>query len=76
MTLHQVIHLEHKICDQMAANGWLYAQGDATSNNNTSFVTQSNKNNDCKNSMLCLSLKFWIFNSMSLPTKRSGSYEK
>ena len=44
MTLHQVIHLEHKNCDQMAANGWLYAQGDATSNNNTSFVTQSNKN--------------------------------
>ncbi len=27
--LHQEIHLETEICEHLAANGWLYAQGDA-----------------------------------------------
>ena len=29
MTLHKEIHFENEICDHLAANGWLYSQGDA-----------------------------------------------
>jgi len=29
MTLHKEIHFESEICDHLAANGWLYSQGDA-----------------------------------------------
>jgi type I restriction enzyme R subunit len=30
MTLHREIHFEHEICAHLAANGWLYAEGDAS----------------------------------------------
>src|SRR5690606_32308668 len=29
MNLHQEHHFEREICEQLAANGWLYAEGDA-----------------------------------------------
>jgi len=29
MTLHKEIHFETEICEHLAANGWLYSQGDA-----------------------------------------------
>ena len=29
MSLHKEIHLETEICEHLAANGWLYAEGDA-----------------------------------------------
>ena len=29
MSLHKEIHFEHEICGHLAANGWLYAEGDA-----------------------------------------------
>lgn len=30
MSLHQEIHFETEICEHLAANGWLYSQGDAS----------------------------------------------
>ena len=35
MSLHKEIHLENEICDYLAANGWLYAQGDAANYDRT-----------------------------------------
>ena len=29
MSLHKEISFEHEICQHLAANGWLYAEGDA-----------------------------------------------
>ena len=29
MALHKEIHFEEEICAHLAANGWLYAEGDA-----------------------------------------------
>ena len=29
MSLHKEIHFETEICEHLAANGWLYSQGDA-----------------------------------------------
>ena len=29
MSIHKEIHLETEICEHLAANGWLYAEGDA-----------------------------------------------
>ena len=29
MSIHKEISLEEEICDHLAANGWLYATGDA-----------------------------------------------
>ena len=30
MSLHKEIHFETEICDDLAANGWLYEGGDGT----------------------------------------------
>ncbi len=35
MTLHKEIHFETEICDHLAANGWLYSQGDAANYDRT-----------------------------------------
>lgn len=35
MSLHKEIHLETEICEHLAANGWLYSQGDATNYDRT-----------------------------------------
>ena len=39
MNLHQEHHFEREICTYLAANGWLYAEGDAAQFERTSGRT-------------------------------------
>jgi len=41
MNLHQEHHFEREICTHLAANGWLYAEGDAALFNRTHSLFMS-----------------------------------
>lgn len=46
MSLHKEISFENEICDSLAANGWLYAEGDASQYDRTR-VRRMNFNGSC-----------------------------